>query len=151
MNVYRFAGTRLVGKKKKTKAAAPENDGHSRGLRAQDRADRQVDLGGFDLGAVAEAQARAFDKAALRVNANALGAGRDNLAQFFAAHRAKGRRHNLLRVEEIELLLAGIGFQRRPGAGRGVAAADQIVNEIDMVGPVDRSEEHTSELQSHSF
>src|SRR5919205_1723492 len=103
VNMGRLAWTALVGIEEKTKAAASENDGHSLGLRAQDRADRQVDFGGFDLGAVAEAQARAFDKAALRVNANALGAGRDNLAEFFAAHRAKGRRHDLLRVEEVEL------------------------------------------------
>src|SRR5204862_3423322 len=129
--------TALVRKKEEPTAVAAENNRHGLKLCPQYRADRQVNFGGFDLGAVAEAQARAFDKAALRVYTDAFGAGRDDLAQFLAAHRAKGRRHDLLRVKEIELLLAGLGFERRPGARRGIAATDQIVDEIDMVGPVD--------------
>ena len=50
-----------------------------------------------------------------------------------AAHRAESRGGDLSRVEQIEFLLA----VHRPGAGRRVAAADQVVDEIDMVRPVD--------------
>src|SRR5436305_9559131 len=127
----------LVRIEEEPKAAAAEDDRHGLKLCPQYRADRQVYLGGFDLGAIAEAQARALDKAALRVNTDPVGAGRDDLAQFLAAHRAKGRRHDLLRVKQIELLLAGLGFECRPSARREIAAADQIIDEIDMVRRVD--------------
>src|SRR5579862_6769520 len=89
-------------------------------LSAEDRAERDVDFARFDLGAVAEAHARDLDKAALSVEPQAVGAGRDDFSQFLAAHRAKGRRHDLLRVEQVEFfwLLLVAGFQRRPGARR---------------------------------
>src|SRR5438132_407745 len=74
-------------------------------LAAQNRADRDVDFARLDLGAVAEAQARDLDEAALGVDAQPLGAGRDDLAELLAAYGAERRRHDLLGVEQIKLLL----------------------------------------------
>src|SRR5215212_324380 len=96
--------------------------------------------------AVAEAQPRAFDKPALRQDAQPLGTGRDDLADLLAAHRAEGWRHDLFRVEQIQFLSLNalwaiigfaLGLERGPGARRRVAAADQVIDEIDMAGPVD--------------
>src|ERR1051326_538501 len=103
----------------------------------QYRADRQVYLGRFDLGAVAKPEARHLDKPALGVDAKPLGPRGDDLAQFLPAHRAKCRRHDLFGVEQIELLLTAFVFERRPGARRRVAPSDQVVDEVDVIGPID--------------
>src|ERR1700722_4710048 len=105
----------------------------TRELHAQYRPNLQPGVAGLDLGAVVEPEARHVDETALRVDADAVRPRRDDLAQFFAAHTAKGRRHDLPRVEQVEPLVA----HRRPGARRRIAAADQIVDEIDVVRPVD--------------
>src|SRR5947209_17581038 len=90
-------------------------------------------LGGGDLGAIVETHPRDLDKAALGEDPHARLADRDDLADLASADRAKGRSDDLARVEQVELAFACRG----PGAGRRVAAADQIVDEIDMVRPVD--------------
>src|SRR5262249_6483169 len=81
---------------------------------------------------IVEAHSRHFDKAALGEDSHPFLADRDHLADFASAHHAKGLSRELARVEQIEFLLA----EFRPGAGCGVAAADQVVDEIDMVCPV---------------
>src|ERR1700674_3959232 len=104
----------LVRVEKEPKAATPEDDRHYAPLPAQDRPGRDVEFGGFDLGAVAEAHARHLDEPALGVDAQPFGAGRDDLAELLAAHRAKSRRHDLFRVEQIELFVALILLEDRP-------------------------------------
>src|SRR5947209_3358944 len=86
-------------------------------------------VGRCDFGAVVETHPRHLDKAALGQDSHPLVADRDNLADLVSAHHAKSLGRDLARVEQIEFPLA----EGRPGAGCGVAAADQVVDEIDMV------------------
>src|SRR5439155_208370 len=72
-------------------------------------------------------------EAALCENSHPPVADRDHLADLASPHHADGPGSDLACIEQIEFTLAEI----RPGAGRGVAAADQVVDEIDMVRPVD--------------
>src|SRR5712692_2578986 len=138
----------LIGIEKEPQTAAAKDNGHlgedlpagtghrfglQCGSHAENRPDRDVDFGGFDLGPVAEPEARYLDEPALGVDAQAVGPGRDNFTELLAADRAESWRHDLFRVEQIKLLVA----MHRPGAWRRVAAADQVIDEIDVTRPVD--------------
>src|SRR5260370_31725121 len=90
-------------------------------------------VGPRDLGAIAETPPRHLHEAALGEDPHARLTDRDDLADLASADRAKGRGDDLARIEQVELALTCRG----PGAGRRVAAADQIVHEIDMGRPVD--------------
>src|SRR5204862_3768595 len=89
-------------------------------------------VGRFDFRTIIEAHPRHLDKAALSEDSHPLVADRDNLADLAPAHHAEGLSRDLARIEQIEFLLA----EFRPGAGCRVAAADQVVDEVDVVGPV---------------
>src|SRR5580658_3776048 len=102
-------------------------------LRAENVADGDAGLARGDLLAVIEAAAQQLDGAAGRVDGDARRRRRDDLAGAMALHRGEGAGDMLLRVEEVEPAAA----ERRPGAGRRVAAADQIVDGLDMMAPVD--------------
>src|SRR5579885_1768951 len=84
----------------------------------QDRPRRDIDFARLDLRTVAEPHPRHLDKSALGEDAHALRTSRDDLAEFFAAHRAESRRHDFLGVEKIKLLRLRlfILFVGRPGA-----------------------------------
>src|SRR5690242_10388334 len=104
-----------------------------RALAAENGSFGDARVGRGNLGAVVEAHPRHLDVAALGEDSHARLADRDDLADFASADRAKGRGGDLARIEQVELALTCHG----PGAGRRVAAADQVVHEVDMGRPVD--------------
>src|SRR5215467_13317491 len=73
-----------------------------------------------------------LDATALRGDEEALRADFGDLADL-ALHGAEGAHQVLAAVEDLDLL-AG---ERGPCARGGIAAADQVVDEIDVVRPVD--------------
>src|SRR5574341_1597218 len=85
---------------------------------------------GRDFFAVAELGAQHLDAAALGRNLKALVRDFHHLADL-ALDRAERAHRMLARVEDLQFL----PFDRRPGAGRGVAAADRVVDEVDVVRP----------------
>src|SRR6266851_1079328 len=88
--------------------------------------------GGYFL-AVLEATAQHLDEAALAMDHDACGARIDHFAEARALDLGEGPSDVLARVEQIE----AAAIDRRPGAGRRVAAANEVVSDLDMVGPVD--------------
>src|SRR5262245_25543468 len=102
-------------------------------LAAEDRPLGDTRFGRFDFRTIIETHSRHLDKASLGEDSHPLVTDRDNLADLASAHHGKGLSRELSRIEQVEFLLA----ESRPGAGCGVAAADQVVDKIDMVRPVD--------------
>src|SRR6185503_17519069 len=84
-----------------------------------------------DFLAVAELRAQHFDAPALRRDLERLVGDFDHFADF-SLDGAEGSHRMLARVEDLQLAAA----QGGPRARRRVAAADHVVDEVDMVGPV---------------
>jgi len=103
---------------------------------AEDRAGldcaRGKQLRGGEFLAIAELGAQHFDAAALSADLEALVGQFDYFADL-ALDRTERAHRMLAGVEDLQFFF----FQRGPGARRGVAAADQVVDEVDVVGPVD--------------
>src|SRR5579883_1571222 len=90
-------------------------------------------LVGGDLLAIAAAAAQHLDEAAAGEHGEALRSRLDDLADLLALDLAEGAGDALARVEDLELLAA----YGRPGTGRRIGGADQIVDDLDAVRPVD--------------
>src|SRR5581483_11989788 len=80
-----------------------------------------------------EAATRHLDEAALAMNGEASRRNCSHLAGRQPLDGAEGARAELARIEEMEPPLAEHG----PGAGRGIAAANEVEDVVHMVGPVD--------------
>src|SRR6185437_1711568 len=102
-------------------------------LLAQDFADLEPALAAADLAGLLVAAALDFDEAALGVNGEAGRTDRRHLARTKTLHFTEGARDRLARIEEME----PPAIRHRPRAGRWIAAADEVVDGIDGVGPVD--------------
>ena len=85
------------------------------------------------LPAAVGAHARDLDEAALAVHDQRAVVDRHDLAELLALHLGEGAGDALRRVEHEQLL----AIERGPGAGCGIAAADQVVDDVDVVRPVD--------------
>src|SRR5262249_52101437 len=72
-----------------------------------------------------------LDPPPLGSDEEALGADFGDLADF-SLHGAEGAHEVLAAVEDLDFL----AVERGPRAGRGIAAADQVVDEIDVGRPV---------------
>src|SRR5262249_17269808 len=106
------------------------------GLLAERRAGldlaRGNELRGSQLLAVAELRLAGVNASALRGDDQAAVLRLDDLADL-ALHRAEGARELLAAVEELQLH----AVQRGPGARRRIGCADQVVNRVHVVRPVD--------------
>src|SRR6185503_6606140 len=80
----------------------------------------------------AEPRLQHLDVAALRGDLEAL-RGHVRHGADLAAHVREAPEEDLLRIEDLQRLAAGGG----PGARRRVAAADQVVDVVDRLRPVD--------------
>src|SRR3990170_2899556 len=87
---------------------------------------------GRDFLSVAELCAQHFDAPALRGDLEGLVRDFKHFADF-SLHRAEGAHWMLARVEDLQLGAA----ERGPGARRRIAAADRVVDEVDVVRPVE--------------
>src|ERR1019366_4406363 len=103
------------------------------GSATQDRTDLQFRLGRGDFLAAVPADALHLDEAALAMDHDIGAVSRHDLADLFALHLGEGA-GDALRALEQEQLLA---VERGPGAGRRIAAANEVVGEVDVRGPVD--------------
>src|ERR1044071_970291 len=93
---------------------------------------RGNELGRGQLLAIAELRLAGVDAAALRGDDEAAVPHLDHLADL-ALHRAEGAHQLLAAVEELQLH----AIQRGPGTGRRIGRADQVVDDLHMVRPVD--------------
>src|SRR5688572_15102389 len=89
-------------------------------------------LPGCDLLAIPQLRAQHFDAPALRSHLEGLVGDFHHLADF-ALDCAVGSHDVFAGIENLQLAARS----GAPGAGRGIAAADQVVDEIDVVRPVD--------------
>src|SRR4029079_5266287 len=92
----------------------------------------QDQLCSADLLAVAQFRLADVDATALRGDHHAPVLRLDHLADL-SLHGAERTHELLARVEELQLR----AIERRPGARRRIGAADQVVDGVDMVRPVD--------------
>src|SRR5579872_3972797 len=100
---------------------------------AEDRSLLDAALAGRHLGAILIAHALHLDEATLGMHLEAGCSDINHLPEREAAHLAEGAGGALGAVEEIKLPPA----IACPGAGRGVTAADEIIEGIDMPRPID--------------
>src|SRR5271165_2206895 len=99
----------------------------------QDGAGLELRFGRGDLLAAIPADALHLDEAALAMDHRVGAVHRHDLADLFAFHLGEGAGDAFRALEQKQFLAA----ERGPGAGCRVAAANEIVSEVDMRSPVD--------------
>src|SRR5882672_5079577 len=99
---------------------------------ARDQADLRDELGCGYLLAVFVLRFEDLDPPALGGDEETRGADLGNLSDF-ALYRPEGAKQVLAAVEDLQLL----AVERGPGAGGGIAAAYEVVGEVDVGRPVD--------------